>query len=72
MLPFLIPGAWMLESLQNANRIPSYLTHWWWWDILVMAHQIWALLLLSLVLITATWNDKTPSGHLSAENSFAS
>jgi hypothetical protein len=57
MSPFLIPGAWMLESLQNANRIPSYLTERWWWDTLVMAHQIWALLLLAVVLIIAAWSE---------------
>lgn len=72
MLPFFVPGAWMLESLQNANRIPSYLTHWWWWDTLVLAHQIWALLLLAVVLLTAIWNEEDPSKRLSADKLLAS
>ena len=32
MAPFAVPGAWMLESMQNAGRLPHYLTAEWWWD----------------------------------------
>lgn len=59
MLPFAVPGAWMLQKLQNADHIPRYLTARWWWDTLVMAHQIWALLLLALVLAIATWDEES-------------
>ncbi len=63
ILPFYIPGAWMLERFQNAGRIPEYLTTKWWWDTLLMPHQIWALLLLALVLVTAIWDRRVSQAH---------
>lgn len=51
MLPFLIPGGTLLETMQMAGRIPGALTNHWWWNGLVMPHQVWALLLLSVVLL---------------------
>jgi hypothetical protein len=51
MLPFLIPGGTLLEKMQAGGRIPSALVNHWWWDAIVMPHEIWALLLLSLLLL---------------------
>ena len=51
MLPFLIPGLTLLETVQIAGRIPRVLTNRWWWEALVMPHQVWVLLLLSIVLL---------------------
>jgi hypothetical protein len=59
MLPFAAPGAWMLESLQNAGRIPTRLTARWWWDPVIMSHQIWALLLLAVLLVVAMWRQQS-------------
>ena len=55
MLPFLIPGAWALESLQNENRVSHFLTNHWWWEPVVLGHQIWAVFLLAVVLTAAIW-----------------
>jgi hypothetical protein len=49
MAPFLVPGAAVLQQAQS--RIPESWTTSWWWDGLLMPHQTWFILLLSLVLI---------------------
>jgi hypothetical protein len=58
MAPFAVPGAWMLESMQNAGRLPHYLTAAWWWDPVVMSHQVWALLLLAVLLLSVMWQQQ--------------
>ena len=51
MVPFLVPGTAFLQQLARQGRIPAAWTHYWWWDRVVMPHETWALLLLSLVLL---------------------
>jgi len=51
MLPFLVPGATVLQEEARLGRIPEFVTHSWWWDRVLMPHQTWFLLLLSLVLL---------------------
>jgi len=51
MLPFLIPGGTILETMQANRRIPLTWASRWWWELFVMPHQVWMLLLLSLLLL---------------------
>jgi hypothetical protein len=51
MLPFLIPGGTLLETLQSGGPVPSALGNHWWWKALVMPHQVWMLLYLSVLLL---------------------
>ena len=51
MAPFLIPGGTILQTMQTNGRIPSTLPDHWWWNTIVMPHEIWALFFLSLVLL---------------------
>jgi hypothetical protein len=51
MAPFLVPGTAVLQQLAIEGRIPTSWIHSWWWDRVVMPHQTWLLLLLSLVLL---------------------
>jgi len=51
MSPFLIPGGTLLETMQASGRIPSALANGWWWETIVMPHQIWMLFFLSLLLL---------------------
>ncbi|HEY1660120.1 MAG TPA: glycosyltransferase family 87 protein [Candidatus Sulfotelmatobacter sp.] len=51
--PFLVPGGTALQTLQENGRIPASLAGRAWWQAFVMAHEIWALLLLSLLLLGA-------------------
>jgi hypothetical protein len=51
LLPFLIPGGTLLESLETSGRIPPALAGHWWWQTFVMAHEVWMLLFLSGLLL---------------------
>lgn len=51
MVPFLIPGGTLLETLEVNGRIPATLAHRAWWEAFIMAHQVWFLLALSVVLV---------------------
>ncbi len=51
MVPFLVPGGTLLEIMQAEGRIPTALANHWWWRIIVMPHQVWLLLILSMVLL---------------------
>ncbi len=51
MLPFLIPGGTLLETMEADGRIPARLSGHWWWDALVMPHQVWMLLFLAILLL---------------------
>jgi hypothetical protein len=51
MVPFLLPGGSLLETLQTKGHIPDTLMNRWWWNTIVMPHQVWALLFLSLVFL---------------------
>ncbi len=51
MLPFLVPGASALEQFQASGKIPLAMVDAWWWTDVVMPHQIWFLLALSLLLL---------------------
>jgi hypothetical protein len=48
---FIVPGGSMLETLRNKGLINSSLNSADWWNGLVMAHAVWCLLLLTLVLL---------------------
>ncbi|MHB1155516.1 MAG: glycosyltransferase family 87 protein [Phycisphaerales bacterium] len=50
MAPFLIPGAVMLAVMQQAGRLPQWLTGGAMWRAVILPHQCWALLLLALLL----------------------
>jgi hypothetical protein len=51
MVPFLIPGGTLLETMETSGRIPSVLANQWWWQAFIMSHQVWMLLFLSILLV---------------------
>lgn len=51
MVPFLVPGGSALEQFQLRGQIPEGIANSWYWTSIVMPHQIWFLLLLSLLLL---------------------
>jgi hypothetical protein len=53
MVPFLLPGTALLQEAARRGHIPEMWTHTWWWDCVVMPHQTWLLLLLSVTLLYA-------------------
>jgi type IV secretory pathway VirB2 component (pilin) len=52
ILVFLVPGGSALEQLQRTSHLVP-LQHSWWWTHIVMPHQVWALLFLSVLLLVA-------------------
>jgi len=55
MVPFLFPGAAVLQQLGRNGRIPEAWLSSWWWEGVVMPHQTWILLLLALMLLYALY-----------------
>jgi len=51
MTPFLVPGAAVLQQAMRTGRSPEAWGTSWWWDRLLMPHQTWFLLFVSLVLL---------------------
>jgi len=53
ILPFLIPGAVMLRESARAGGWPSMFDGARWWEILVLPHEVWAVVLLAVCLVYA-------------------
>jgi hypothetical protein len=51
IVPFLIPGGTILETMVSSGRIPAVLAQNQWWQAFVMAHQAWLLLFLGTLLL---------------------
>lgn len=51
ILPFLIPGASILNQLAENRRISGAISSSWWWNAVVMSHEVWSLLVLGLLLL---------------------
>jgi|GEM_PF-1336028 len=51
IVPFLIPGGTLLQSLQENGHIPAALSGSWFWNDIVMPHEVWTLMVLSLILL---------------------
>ena len=51
ILPFLLPGPTLLSELARAGRIPPTISNGWWWNNVVMPHEIWALIFLAIFLL---------------------
>jgi len=51
MAAFLIPGAAVLQQVFSVGRIPEGWAQSWWWSDLLMPHQTWLVLLLSLIML---------------------
>jgi hypothetical protein len=53
MAPFLVPGPMLLQTLVNKGIVSRTMSESWWWNNLIMAHQTWLILALSLILLHA-------------------
>jgi len=59
--PFLIPGAWMLQLAAERGVVPGWLATSWFFDVVALRHQIWALFAMHAVLLIALAGRR--SGH---------
>jgi hypothetical protein len=53
LLPFLVPGASLLVALAEKGVLPSALVTGRWWDAVLVPHEIWATLCISIALLYA-------------------
>jgi hypothetical protein len=68
MLPFLVPGGSALEEMQRGGRIPDALTQSWFWNSVLMPHEIWCLLFLGVLLL---WCMASKPAQVSAQRTGA-
>jgi Glycosyltransferase family 87 len=70
IIPFLAPGAVILKELMAGGYLPCNWELTWWWNSLVMPHQVWMLVGLSLCLSYALVVSNSPveeaHGHSAA------
>jgi hypothetical protein len=59
--PFLVPGGTLLQTLRDRGSIPARLLNSGLWNSFVMAHEVWCLMLLALVLLYQIWRQKQPA-----------
>jgi hypothetical protein len=53
VVPFLVPGPVMLQQLMVKGRLPASWNGEFWWSAIVLAHEVWAVVLMSLLLVYA-------------------
>ena len=51
ILPFFIPGAALLDRLAQGRRLPAAVLDGWWWNAVVMPHEVWDILFISILLL---------------------
>ncbi len=51
IVPFFAPGAALLDRWTEQGRIPQRVAHSEWWNMIVMPHEIWSLIVLSILLL---------------------
>jgi Glycosyltransferase family 87 len=57
---FLVPGGTILEQFQQADHF-SAVQNYWWWKTIILPHESWSILLLSLLLLRAMQISFKPS-----------
>jgi glycosyl transferase family 87 len=60
ILPFLVPGGTVLEQIQLS--VSAGVRGAWWWNAMVMPHQVWVLVILSVVLLEAMRRTSNDAG----------
>jgi hypothetical protein len=49
--PFLVSGPPLLAELASTGRISTGIAHGWFWNAIILPHEVWALLYLGVVLL---------------------
>ena len=70
--PFLVPGPAVLTELASTGRIPSFLVNGWWWNTVVLPHEVWDLILLTFLLLyfmfrSEVFSEQTPAASVASE-----
>jgi Glycosyltransferase family 87 len=67
IVPFLVPGAVILKELIGSGYLPCAWELSWWWNGIVMPHQVWSLAGLSICL---TYALVVKAGNLPEEENY--
>ena len=51
IIPFFVPSAAILQEAARRGYVSQTWTQSWWWDRILMPHQTWLLLILSVLLL---------------------
>ena len=70
IVAFSIPGGSILEVLSARGVIPPRLLGTVWWNGVVMAHSVWALVILLAVLLYEMARYQTLAAHLTIASSY--
>lgn len=65
IVPFFAPGAALLDRWTEQGRIPQRIAHSGCWNMIVMPHEIWSLIALSILLLL--WMDTSSRSGISQE-----
>ena len=57
--PFFVPGPALLGKLALAGRFTTTITDSWWWNTIVLPHEVWDVLLIAILLLY--WMGRGPS-----------
>lgn len=68
VLVFFFPAGSALEYLQATGHFAA-MQHYWWWNTIVLPHESWSILLLSLVLMHAMQTSSLSPEIYSADTS---
>jgi hypothetical protein len=55
--PFFMPGAIFLTDHASFGYIPAATAHQWWWNVIILPHEAWDLILLSVLLLYFLWRE---------------
>jgi len=64
--PFFIPGQAMLAGFTRSGEGSTAVTKSWWWNGIILPHQVWVLLLLTVLLLIFMGRN-VPEGDPTAE-----
>jgi Glycosyltransferase family 87 len=53
LVPFMVPGAALLQYYAGSNARVGGLARSWWWQLLVAPHQVWIILAVAILLLAA-------------------
>jgi hypothetical protein len=66
VVPFFVPGPTLLSDLAKSGHISQNITNSWWWYAIVLPHEAWDLILVTILLLWFMWREppeKAVSAH---------
>ena len=71
IVPFFVPGPILLTNLARSGRVPPTFTNGWWWNAIVLPHQAWDLILITLLLLYFMFRESEEMSSQAAQELLA-